>query len=104
AKSNQGAYRFTNYPSELLDFYIDQNDIEKARSWAAKHEVKSSQLITLAGLIMAQYPQESIDLYHKSLNNIIGQTNNDAYREATNLLIKIEKSLKDKNADCTLLY
>lgn len=104
AKSNQGAYRFTNYPSELLDFYIDQNDIEKARSWAAKHEVKSSQLITLAGLIMAQYPQESIDLYHKSLSNIIGQTNNDAYREATNLLIKIEKSLKDKNADCTLLY
>ncbi|KPH95717.1 hypothetical protein AMS58_05895 [Pseudoalteromonas porphyrae] len=104
AKSNQGAYRFTNYPSELLDFYIDQNDIAKARSLAAKHEVKSSQLITLAGLIMAQYPQESIDLYHKSLSNIIGQTNNDAYREATNLLIKIEKNLKDTNADCTLLY
>ncbi|MDN3380482.1 MULTISPECIES: SWIM zinc finger family protein [unclassified Pseudoalteromonas] len=104
AKSNQGAYRFTNYPSELLDFYIDQNEIEKARSLAAKHEVKSSQLITLAGLIMAQYPQESIDLYHKSLRNIIGKTNNDAYREATNLLIKIEKNLKDTNADCTLLY
>jgi len=104
AKSNQGAYRFTNYPSELLDFYIDQNDIAKARSLAAKHEVKSSQLIKLAGLIMAQYPQESIDLYQKSISNIIGQSNNDAYREAINLLIKIEKNLKDASDDCTLLY
>ncbi|MCQ8878751.1 hypothetical protein NQT69_12135 [Pseudoalteromonas shioyasakiensis] len=53
---------------------------------------------------MAQHPQESIDLYHKSLSDMIEKTNNDAYREATNLLIKIEKSLKDSNADCTLLY
>ncbi|WP_076923107.1 SWIM zinc finger domain-containing protein [Pseudoalteromonas sp. SK20] len=101
---NKGVHRFTNYPRELLDFYIDQHDIEKARSWAAKHKVKSSQLIKLADLIMAQHPQESIDLYHKSLSDIIEKTNNDAYREATNLLIKIEKSLKDKSADCTPLY
>ncbi|MCK8102246.1 SWIM zinc finger domain-containing protein [Pseudoalteromonas sp. 2CM36K] len=102
--SNQENYRFTNYPSELLDFYIDQNDIEKARSLAAKHKVKSSQLIKLADIILMQYPQESIDLYHKSISDMIGQTNNNAYREATNLLIKIEKNLKHTNADCTLLY
>lgn len=101
---NKGVHRFTNYARELLDFYIDQHDIEKARSLAAKHEVKSSQLIKLADLIMVQHPHESIDLYYKSLSDMIEKTNNDAYREATNLLIKIEKSLKDKNADCTPLY
>ncbi|MDQ9090333.1 SWIM zinc finger family protein [Pseudoalteromonas haloplanktis] len=104
AQSSQRLHRFTNYTSELLDFYIDQNEIEKARSLAAKHEVKSNQLITLAGLIMTQYPQESIDLYQKSISDMIGQTNNNAYREATNLLIKIEKNLKKADADCTLLY
>ncbi|MFK3872128.1 SWIM zinc finger family protein [Pseudoalteromonas rhizosphaerae] len=104
AQSNHGVHRFTNYPSELLDFYIDQHDIEKARSWAAKHKVKSSQLIKLADTILLQYPQESIGLYQKSISDMIEKTNNDAYREATNLLIKIEKNLKDAGADCTPLY
>lgn len=102
--SNQGVHRFTNYAGELLDFYIDQNEIEKARALAEKHKVKSSKLIKLADLIITQHPQESIDLYCKSLSEMIEKTNNDAYREATNLLIKIEKNLKDTNSDCTPLY
>lgn len=101
---NQGFHRFTNYAGELLDFYIDQNEIEKARALVEKHKVKASQLIKLADIILMQYPQESIDLYQKSTSEMIEKTNNDAYREATNLLIKMEKNLKDTSADCTPLY
>jgi len=102
--SNQATRHFDNYAGELLNFYIDQDDIGKARSWAASHHIQSSQLITLADLIMTEHQQESIDLYYKSLSKIIDKTHNDAYRDATNLLIKLEKQLQNKDDGCTQLY
>ena len=88
----------------LLDFYIDRNELEKARLWALSHKANSASLIKLADLIIAQHPDDSVELYHRVAGSIISQTNNSAYQEATDLLLKLEKILKEKNIDCALLH
>lgn len=87
----------------LLDFYLDQHELEKARLWVLTHKANSVSLLKLANLIIASAPQESIDLYYRVLADVISRTNNTAYQEATDLLIKLEKILKANSADITML-
>jgi len=94
----------THDADALLEFYIDQNELEKARLWVLSHKAYSTSLLQLADLIIAEYPQESVDLYYRVLGVIINQTSNSAYQEATRLLIKLEKTLKTNGQDCVTLY
>ena len=94
----------THDADALLEFYIDQNELEKARLWVLSHKAYSTSLLQLADLIIAEYPQESVDLYYRVLGVIIDQTSNSAYQEATRLLLKLEKTLKTDSQDCVTLY
>ena len=62
----------------------------------------STSLLKIANLIIAQYPDDSVALYHRIVAPIIEQTNNPAYREAADLLFKLEKILISNNIDHTL--
>lgn len=88
----------------LLEFYIDQNELEKARKWVLSHKANSENLLKLANLIITAHAQESVDLYYRVLGSIIDQTNNSAYQQATDLLLKLEKNLKVNEADNGMLY
>jgi len=88
----------------LLEFYIDQNELPKARIWVLSHKANSTNLLKLANLIMAAHPQESVDLHCRVLDSIIDQTKNSAYQEATDLLLKLEKGFKNSDAKRAILY
>ncbi|MCL1123389.1 SWIM zinc finger family protein [Shewanella surugensis] len=113
-QTQPGFHRFGADMCEVMRFYLDQctgsqsseaqQMLEKARAWAASHSVAPDQWVKLADVIMTEHPQEAMALYYKSLSAIIAQTHNDAYREATDLLLKIEKQLKATNGNCTQLY
>ncbi|MEI6894628.1 MAG: hypothetical protein V5789_08350 [Colwellia sp.] len=85
----------------LLMFYIDQNELPKARKWALSHKADATNLLKLADLIMVTHPQESVDLHYRVLDSIIGQTKNSAYQQATELLLSLEKGFKscDEKSD-----
>ena len=88
----------------LLDFYLDRHELEKARLWALSHKANTASLLKLANLIIEQKPNDSVELYHRVVGSIISQTNNSAYQEATDLLLKLEKILKTNNIDRAVLH
>lgn len=88
----------------LLDFYLDRHELEKARLWALSHKANSASLLKLANLIIEQKPNDAIALYHRVAGSIISKTNNSAYQEATDLLLKLEKTLKTNDLDCAVFY
>ncbi|WP_022941218.1 SWIM zinc finger family protein [Psychromonas hadalis] len=93
-----------NNADALLDFYLDKNELEKARLWALAHKANAVSLLKLANLIIAFAQQDAVDLYYRVLGTIIEQTNNKAYQQATDLLIKLEKILTANGADAVILY
>lgn len=93
----------TNF-DDVLAFYIDRNELEKARVWILSHKARNHHLIDLAYLILAQHPQDCVDLIHRAADSIISQTNKSAYQEASELLLKLERQLKQNNLDCAILY
>ena len=87
----------------LLDFYLDRNELEKARVWALSHKANPASLLKTANLIIVSQPTDAVALYYRVVSSIIAQTNKSAYQEATNLLIKLEKVLKANNIDEVIL-
>lgn len=81
----------------LLDFYIDRNEVEKGRKWALTHQANTHSLLQIANLMIASHPHDCIALYKRVVGSIIGQTNNSAYQEATDLLLKLKRMLIANN-------
>ncbi|WP_019616763.1 SWIM zinc finger family protein [Psychromonas ossibalaenae] len=88
----------------LLDFYLYRGELEKARLWAVSHKAGAAKLIKLADLIIAEHPQDCVDLTHRAADSIIYQANNSAYQQAADLLVKLEKNLKVNNVDRDILH
>ncbi len=87
---------------DILDFYLDQKKLTEARQWAKQHKVSHTSLIELANQIIGSHPTESVEFYHRVLKDIISRANNDAYQEATNLMIKLETLLTENHSEETL--
>ncbi|MEH6453081.1 MAG: SWIM zinc finger family protein [Psychromonas sp.] len=88
----------------LFDFYLDQNELSKARQWVLTHKANSVSLLKLANLIVVSHSQESVDLYYRVLNGIINQAKNSAYQEATDLLLRLEKGFSERDQAHAILY
>ncbi|WP_435234819.1 SWIM zinc finger family protein [Psychromonas sp. PT13] len=88
----------------LLDFYIDRKELDKARVWALAHKANSDSLLELANLIIALHPDDTVALYRRVVCLIIEQTNNSAYQEAIDLLLKLENMLKENKAELRGFY
>ncbi|TMO65400.1 hypothetical protein CWC18_04875 [Pseudoalteromonas aurantia] len=78
----------------LLSFYMYHQELTNARLWVKSHKAEFTKLLTLADLIVAEHPQEAIDLYARVVLPTISQGNNQAYQHATDLLLTLEKNLQ----------
>ncbi len=83
----------------LLSFYLYHQQLDKARLWVKSHKAESSKLLTLADLIVAEQPQEAIDLYCRVVLSTVDHGNNQAYQQATDLLLTLEKNLQGNHCD-----
>jgi len=97
------SYSITRNADALLDFYIYHQELEKARLWVLSHKATSSTLLTLAGMIVIKHPQESVDLYYRVACILIDEKKNSAYQQAIELLVKLEKMIKESGADDEML-
>ena len=93
------AHGITKDTDALLAFYLHHQALDKARVWALSHKANRVNLVTLADLIVTRYPQDAVDFYYRVVIPIIGQTNNNAYQQATDLLVNLSKGLPNQNAD-----
>jgi len=83
----------------LLNFYLYHQQLANARLWVKSHKAESSKLLKLADLIVEAQPQEAIDLYARVVLPMVAQGNNQAYQNATDLLLSLEKSLQGSRCD-----
>ena len=88
----------------LLAFYIDRNELEKARVWVLSHKAADINLLELANLIVSDHLQASVDLYYRVLDSILRHAKNSAYQRATDLLITLEKTIHTNEADSAILH
>lgn len=78
----------------LVEFYIDRKEWNKACEWVATRKVSVGVLIKLADLVVGDKPENTLSYYLSAVTTHIEQTNNDAYRAALELLIRLESLLK----------
>lgn len=78
----------------LLSFYLYHQQLAQARLWVKSHKAEPSKLLKLADLIVTDQPQEAIDLYARVVLPMVAQGNNQAYQQATDLLLALEKNLQ----------
>ena len=83
----------------LLSFYLCHQQIAQARLWVKSHKAEPSKLLKLADLIVGEHPQEAIDLYARVVLPTISQGNNQAYQQATNLLLSLENKLQGEHTE-----
>ncbi|KMT66919.1 hypothetical protein [Catenovulum maritimum] len=83
----------------LLSFYLYHQQVAQARLWVKSHKAEPSKLIKLADLIVGEHPQEAIDLYARVVLPTISQSNNQAYQQATDLLLSLENKLQGEDAE-----
>ncbi len=81
----------------ILEFYLDKQEVDKARSWVKGHQANKENLLKLADLVVTSHPIEAIELYHRSLRPLISETNNGAYAHATDLLKKLKGKMAVKD-------
>ncbi len=95
-KMVSSSYGLNSYDS-ILEFYLDLEQVDKARSWVKERQANKENLLKLADLVVTSHPIEAIELYHRSLRSIISETNNGAYAHATDLLIKLKEKMAAKD-------
>lgn len=88
----------------LLAFYIDRDELEKARVWVLSHKADETNLLKLANLIVSEHLQASVDLYYRVLDSILRDAKNSAYQQATDLLITLEKNINTNEVDGAIFY
>ena len=90
------SFGFSSYDA-ILGFYLDQQQIDKARVWVKEHQAKKENLLKLADLILISHPAEAVELYHRSVRPIISETNNRSYAYATELLKKLKEKMAEED-------
>lgn len=78
----------------LLSYYLYHQQLAQARLWVKSHKADPSKLLKLADLIVTDQPQEAIDLYARVVLPMVAQGNNQAYQNATDLLLTLAKNLQ----------
>jgi len=84
-------------PSSLLiEFYLHQNESDKAVDFARNAPVEAYLLSRIALSITKNEPQTAIDFNMRSATSIAIQANNHAYDEAVDILVKLASVLEPK--------
>ncbi|WP_281560748.1 SWIM zinc finger family protein [Thalassomonas sp. RHCl1] len=77
----------------LVDFYIKNNQIEKAASYAINNKTDSEQLKLIAGKIMPTDANLAFSFYQRLVMLYPQQTNNEAYQRTVDTLTELKQGL-----------
>ena len=77
--------------SILIEIFLWENDIEAAWKEAKQGGCHDYLWLRLAELREKNYPADAIGVYKEQIGPLVGQTKNEAYREAIGLIKKIQK-------------
>lgn len=84
-----------NRETHVLEIALWENDIQRIRSVAVfRHDdVELPLLMRCAAALEADFPDDAIRLYRKSVRELVSQTNNHAYQEAITYVKEIRRIL-----------
>ncbi len=80
--------------SRLVEILIWEKRNDEAWIEAVKGGCRDQLWMTLASLRAESHPADTVAIYRKRIPDIIGQTNNNAYAEAVDLLKKIRECIR----------
>jgi tetratricopeptide (TPR) repeat protein len=96
AKETIATSRYQSTPrapdtSRQVDIALWEGDLETAWAAAQNGHCQQNLRVSLAKALAATRGQDAIDLYRQLVLEIVGQTSNDAYARAINLVQEIQK-------------
>ena len=86
----------STYVDLLIDIALWENDLELAMAYSQKGEFSKAMGIKLADAVSQYAPSFALALYKKHVNQLVPQTNNQAYEEAFKLVLKVGNILKQQ--------
>lgn len=75
--------------SELVRIFLWENNVEAAWREAKLGGCSAGLLLDLADRRAEEHPEEALDIYWGRIEPLVQQTNNAAYQEAYDLLLKV---------------
>lgn len=94
-QANPGKLWSHLWPDKLLEFYLYHEAYEKALAVVEKEKIELNLLLKLAWSISNQ-PEKAFPLFQRVLESLIGQTNNNAYHQAIDILKEMADKFKTK--------
>lgn len=89
SKKSSGQWYYENYSSLLVEIYLWEQYPEAALEQARRGGCTDKLWQQIAERIADTRPQDAIDIYKKQIEDLIEDTNNDAYSAAVRLLHKL---------------
>jgi len=89
--------RYSSVPSSpLIEFYLHQNELDKAVNFARKVPVEAYLLHRIGLSIAKSNPQTAIDFELRSATTIANRATNQSYQDAVGLLVQLAQELEGK--------
>ena len=87
--------------SELVRIFLWEDDVEAAWREAQEGGCTKELWLELASRREEEHPEEALDIYRSSIEPLVEQTNNAAYKEAHGLLVKVRGLMRrlDREAE-----
>lgn len=76
--------------SLLVEIFLWEEDVDQAWQVAQSDGCSPRLWMQLADLRAADYPEDALSVYQPAIGPLINQTNNDAYHQAVDLIIKVK--------------
>ncbi len=87
--SYPGTFRQAGH-SLLVEIFLWEGNVEQAWQEAKAGGCSQNQWMKLADIRAAEHPEDALGVYQPAIEPLIEQTNNEAYRQAIHLLIKVK--------------
>ena len=100
-RKGQWGYSRNSDHSILVQIYLWEKAPQKAWSEAKAGGCSTNLWLKLAKQREQKYPEDSVQIYQKAVEMFVGQTNNDAYKEAVSYIKIIKKlmtAMKEKDS------
>ncbi|MBE9077447.1 hypothetical protein IQ241_09075 [Romeria aff. gracilis LEGE 07310] len=87
--------------SLLVEIFLWEGDLDQAWKAAKSGGCSRNLWMQLAEARAAEHPEDALSVYRPAIEPLIDQTHNDAYRQAVDLIVKVEDLMKklDRKAE-----
>ncbi len=93
-ESKSAYFMFSPDNSPLVEAYIFEGEVEEAWREAKEGGCSEPLWLELASLREEEYPEEALEIYEERIEPLVEQTNNAAYEEAYELLMKTRSIMR----------